>query len=206
MGLINTIMSILPLRKRSNQKSNIQLLRNEIEKLQKENKELKEKIIVFHERNNEKVPIKFFDENIEGEIVRNIREAKEELCIAAAWLTSNILINELSNIKSQGINIKIIISDDESNNQQKLLNVSNSLKTVVLPNRGRYKNYMHHKYCIIDNKRVIDGSYNWSNNAQYNLEHIIVIESKTVAKMFRDNFDKISSKQAYYLDSRMMIC
>ncbi|MFW2491525.1 phospholipase D-like domain-containing protein [Clostridium chromiireducens] len=57
---------------------------------------------------------------------------------------------------------------------------------------------MHNKYCIIDNKKVIDGSYNWSNNAKYNLEHVIVIESKTVAKMYKDNFDKIYNNPEYY--------
>lgn len=26
---------------------------------------------------------------------------------------------------------------------------------------------MHHKFCVIDLERVIDGSYNWTNNANY---------------------------------------
>jgi phosphatidylserine/phosphatidylglycerophosphate/cardiolipin synthase-like enzyme len=59
---------------------------------------------------------------------------------------------------------------------------------------------MHNKYCIIDNRKVIDGSYNWSKNAKYNLEHIIVIESITVAKMYRDSFNKIYNNPGYYKD------
>ncbi|WP_315081986.1 phospholipase D-like domain-containing protein [uncultured Clostridium sp.] len=57
---------------------------------------------------------------------------------------------------------------------------------------------MHNKYCIIDNEKVIDGSYNWSNNAKYNLEYIIVIESTVVAKMYKENFDKIYNNPKYY--------
>jgi hypothetical protein len=41
-------------------------------------------------------------------------------------------------------------------------------------------------HCIIDNKKVIDGSYNWSNNAKDNLEHLIIIESRNVAKMYNE--------------------
>lgn len=78
----------------------------------------------------------------------------------------------------------------------------NRLKTVIIPKRENWDshNLMHNKYCIIDNKKVIDGSYNWSNNAKYNLEHVIVIESRTVAKMYKDNFNTIYNNPEYYKD------
>lgn len=56
------------------------------------------------------------------------------------------------------------------------------------------KKTMHNKYCIIDNQRVIDGSYNWSYNAQFNEEHIVIIHSSEVAKMFKGNFDRLYKK------------
>lgn len=207
MGLFTWIRSKLPLRRNNDEESSIQALRKEIEKLQKENRSLKEKVITFPQKNNEKIPLKFFDENIEDVIIKNIHEAKEELCIAVAWFTSKTLMEELRSLKRQGVNVKVIISDHTSNfqnnNENKLINVCNRVKMVVIPKRGNrnYNNLMHNKYCIIDNKKVIDGSYNWSNNAKYNLEHVIVIESRTVAKMYKDNFDKIYNNPEYYKDS-----
>lgn len=50
---------------------------------------------------------------------------------------------------------------------------------------------MHNKYCIIDNNKVIDGSYNWSKSAIYNEEHIIIVESEIVAKLYKENFDRL---------------
>lgn len=50
---------------------------------------------------------------------------------------------------------------------------------------------MHNKYCIIDNKIVIDGSYNWSNSAKKNEEHIFVVESELVANLYKENFKRL---------------
>lgn len=204
MGLGIWLKSKLRLRRKNVEENTIQALRKEIDSLRKENRILKEKVIVFPKKSNEKIPIEFVDENIEKVIIENIRKAKTELCIAVAWFTSNTLMDELSNAKRRGLYIKIIISDDKKNNRNiyKLMSVCDMVKTVVIPKIGMkdYKNLMHNKYCIIDNTKVIDGSYNWSNNAKYNLEHVIVIESKTVAKMYKDNFDKIYNNPEYYRD------
>ena len=46
--------------------------------------------------------------------------------------------------------------------------------------------------------KVLLGATTNGKNATGNLEHIIVIEGKTVAKMFRDSFDKIYNNPHYY--------
>lgn len=209
MGLRAWIRSKLLLGKSNDEGIFIQALRKEIEKLKEENGILREKMIVSSQRNNESIPIKFYDENIEEVIIKNIREARKELCIAMAWFTSQNLMNELSSLKKRGVNIKVIISDAKANNKSKykLQNACNALKIAIMPKRSsknnnynKNDNLMHNKYCIIDNKKVIDGSYNWSNNAKYNLEHVIIIESENVAKMYKDSFDKIYNNQKYYND------
>lgn len=209
MGLRAWIRSKLLLGKSNDEGIFIQALRKENEKLKEENEILREKVIVSSQRNNESIPIKFYDENIEQVIIENIRETKKELSIAMAWFTSQNLMNELNSLKKRGVNIKVIISDAKTNNKNKykLQNACNALKIAVMPKRSsknnnynKNDNLMHNKYCIIDGKKVIDGSYNWSNNAKYNLEHIIIIESTTAAKMYKDSFDKIYNNPKYYND------
>lgn len=209
MGLFTWIISKLPLRKKNDEESIIQALRKEIENLRKENKGLKEKIIVLPQKNNEKIHLEFFDKNIETVIVENIREAKDEICIATAWFTSYALRDELSNLKRRGVVIKVVISNAGDNfkydNVNKLRNACNAMKIAVIPKNDneKYSGMMHNKYCIIDNRKVIDGSYNWSYNAKNNEEHIIVIESRNVAKIFKNNLDKIYNNPEYYKDSNI---
>lgn len=50
---------------------------------------------------------------------------------------------------------------------------------------------MHNKYCIIDGRLLITGSYNWSDNAELsNAENIIVIHDATTTAAFAADFTK----------------
>ena len=53
---------------------------------------------------------------------------------------------------------------------------------------------MHHKFCVIDLKKVIHGSYNWTTKAQYNNETITISEGRYLAEKFAKEFIKIKSE------------
>lgn len=152
--------------------------------------------IKYLEKQAESTSIQFYDYEIEGIIIENLQKAKSEICIAMAWLTSENIIKVLNELKTRGVDIKIII---DKNSKSRLRKSCSILKIADL-NRpdSKYDNYMHNKYCIIDNMKVIDGSYNWSENAKYNLEHIIVIEDESMARVYRSSFNKIFNNPRYY--------
>ena len=51
---------------------------------------------------------------------------------------------------------------------------------------------MHNKFCIIDKNIVLNGSYNWTDNAERNnLENIQVTYDDTLASKFLIQFDEI---------------
>ena len=192
MGLLNNILSkFLPIRD-----ERMLELGREIERLKAENEHLRESSIKVN--TNKEIPIKFYDENIEDIIIDTIRRAKNEICIAMAYFTSDILIDELYRAKDKGVNIKVIIDNNDKNINSKLriANVCSIFKIAKV--RPKYKNIMHNKYCIIDNKIVIDGSYNWSKTAKYNEEHIIIVEANEIAEMYMKNFNKIFNNSRYY--------
>ena len=53
---------------------------------------------------------------------------------------------------------------------------------------GKYQNIMHHKFCVIDLKTVIHGSYNWTNKARWNKETISIDISRELAEKFASEF------------------
>lgn len=153
------------------------------------------KRISYLEGQLEGIPIEFYDEEIEDRIIENLRTSKKEICIAMAWLTSENIMRVLNELKNRGVHIKIIVDNNQNNNKIRLWNPCSVLKMAQV---GGSSNFMHNKYCIIDNVKVIDGSYNWSKNAKHNLEHIIVIEDKNTAKKYKDAFNKIFNNPRYY--------
>ena len=158
--------------------------------------------IAYLEKQSSGISIQFYDDEIEDEIIRNLQEAKNEICIAMAWFTSKNIMKVLNELKNRGVDIKIIIDNNRingRNNNLRLWNSCNILKMVDVNRPGsKYNNYMHNKYCIIDDITVIDGSYNWSENAKYNLEHIIVIKDENTVKKYKQGFYKIFNNPRYY--------
>ena len=55
-----------------------------------------------------------------------------------------------------------------------------------------YRNLMHHKVIVIDNSRVIMGSYNFSRNAnRSNDENVLIIDNKDIAAEYLSEFKRL---------------
>jgi phosphatidylserine/phosphatidylglycerophosphate/cardiolipin synthase-like enzyme len=50
---------------------------------------------------------------------------------------------------------------------------------------------MHNKFCVIDLKTVIHGSYNWTKKAQYNHETLEIVNSYENAEKYAEQFLKL---------------
>ena len=95
------------------------------------------------------------------------------------------MYQELLKKKQNGIHIRLIISDEDSN--QNLLPGLN-----VVPRSGVWgTNRMHDKFCIVDLDYIMHGSYNWTKAANYNGETLVTTVDRDLVKKFTDEFLKI---------------
>lgn len=126
-------------------------------------------------------------------------ETNERVLIAVAWFTNINISNALIRLKDAEIDI--IVDDNKINrNSNAIKNLqNNSIKISFI--QDLQKNYysMHNKFCIIDNKTVLTGSYNWTNNANTNDENLAFISDKDIASSYNMEFSKIKNKK-YKID------
>ncbi len=141
--------------------------------------------------NSEEIKVNAVFDNIQAKILEEIDSAEFLIWVAVAWFTDEILFNSLVKKRQLGISVKIILIDDD-NNRSSSLDFS-GMPTKWLPPQGDYKNIMHHKFCVIDLKKVIHGSYNWTNKAKYNEENISVTEDRTSAEAFAKKFVQLAA-------------
>lgn len=138
-------------------------------------------------------------QDIEFHLIKHLSETKERVLIAVAWFTNINISNTLIGLKD--IDIDIVVDDNKINREstaiQNLLN--NSIKVSFI--KDLQKNYylMHNKFCVIDNKIVLTGSYNWTINANTNDENLAFIPDKDVATSYNMEFSKIKNKK-YKID------
>lgn len=127
-------------------------------------------------------------EEIRQTIIQAIRSAKYTIWVAVAWFTDEEIYKELLIKKEQGLNVRIITSDEESNSVL-LSRLEGNFDTKKYP-KVRF-NRLHSKFCIIDLEYVLHGSYNWSFNATGNVETLATALDKDFVNKFADEFVKL---------------
>ena len=143
----------------------------------------------------EDVEVKVAFENIQKNIIEEIRKAKYIIWVAVAWFTDEVLFDELIKKKEEGVNVQIIISDDEINRGSQL-KYEKYFETYRKKKFGLFgENILHNKFCVIDLHTVIHGSYNWSRKAQYNDENIDILRNTEHAKKYADRFKELKLKE-----------
>ncbi|GFI25064.1 hypothetical protein IMSAGC012_00170 [Lachnospiraceae bacterium] len=128
-------------------------------------------------------------------------DAQTDIKIAVAWLNFNMYRNIFETLLQRGVHLEIIINDD-------LINAKNDSCIHDLRQRGAFiykikmptlRKYMHEKFCIIDEEKVLNGSYNWSLNANKNFENLMITEKRLVVEKFIYEFETIKSLGAAYI-------
>ena len=139
---------------------------------------------------NDSLLIESTFDNIQMKIIEEINKAEFLIWIAVAWFTDEEIARVLYQKMKNGLDIKIIVNDDDINN----LEFYQYFNIYKFSPKNKYKNLMHNKFCIIDLKIVIHGSYNWTIKAKYNKENISITENRLQAEKFAREFIKILRK------------
>ena len=121
--------------------------------------------------------IKHHSQNIQNVILRELFTANQSIKIAVAWFTNDLLFQPLLLKLATGVKVDLILNKDEIN-----LSSSIDFNLFVKSGGNLYWNdtnrLMHEKFCIIDDRVVITGSYNWTNKAESNYESISVFTNE----------------------------
>lgn len=132
--------------------------------------------------------------NIRKEIIPLLDNAISEVLIAMAWFTSSEFFEALLDCRKRGVNVELVLLDNAINwmyyapDFNRLIEAGGMIR-VARADVGQ----MHHKFCVIDSKTVITGSYNWTYYAErYNKENIIITDESVIVHSFRTEFQQVA--------------
>jgi len=126
-------------------------------------------------------------DNIAKRIEEQINLAEDKIFIAVAWFTNKNLFQALCKKASEGVKVKLVISDNEIN-RNSAINHSD----IQIGKSKLYWIETHNKFCIIDDYVVITGSYNWSYKAENNLENINICSGDNdLVKQYKKELKRI---------------
>jgi phosphatidylserine/phosphatidylglycerophosphate/cardiolipin synthase-like enzyme len=145
-------------------------------------------------------------ENVETAVVAAMKGVKR-IRLAAMLVSEPNILEALLPFKTIGNDIEGVLDPNEmkqvmspSNSHSKLNPAlfwfaEGDKRFVAAPSHayhsGDSNDFMHNKLMILDDHRVITGSYNFSENAESNDENLLVVESRQVAAAYTRYFDAL---------------
>lgn len=128
---------------------------------------------------------------IKQRIISEITNANQSIYLAMAYFTDREIAMALVGAKNRNVEVDIILSSDIGNETVKLM-LKGANIAVHAFETGDSRGIMHHKFCLIDKKITINGSYNYSINASNNnVENIHISDDFSTYSQFLSEFDRL---------------
>lgn len=140
--------------------------------------------------------IKHVTYKIQNAIQMELFGAKKSIKIAVAWFTNELLLQPLVLKLQTGVSVEIILNDDTINKGgESSLDFTSFLEAGGILRWNTTKQLLHEKFCVIDDRIIISGSYNWTNKAEYNDEvETFYYDEQETCSFFNAQFQKLQQK------------
>ncbi|KAF9127843.1 hypothetical protein BGX30_014623 [Mortierella sp. GBA39] len=136
-------------------------------------------------------PIFFPSEESFKQLIKTLDGAKKSLDICVYTITDDHLANAIIRAHERGVKVRIISDSekaDDLGSDVNRLRDNNDIPTRV----DNSKSFMHHKFAVIDDQLVINGSYNWTKGARFdNRENLTLTNSPKAIQGFKGEFERL---------------
>jgi len=139
-----------------------------------------------------------FNEDCETVLISEVALARKEILVAIYSLTRRNINAALVNAVKRGVQVRLKYDarqeDLEAMKDAITYLKKHGIKCLHVKFADEH-GAMHNKFMVIDRKRVLTGSYNYTVPAStMNYENLVVIESSKIAEKFAGEFEKIKDK------------
>ena len=123
------------------------------------------------------------------EIVSAIDKSERYVYVAMYFFTSRPIAQAIINARERGVDVRVCLDDEQPHYEYS--------KSRYLENNNINVRYvggsgiMHNKFCVIDDRITITGSYNWTARADLeNDENVLFIESGEITRIYKEQFTR----------------
>jgi tetratricopeptide (TPR) repeat protein len=129
-------------------------------------------------------------QKIEQLLLVNLANTKSSLKIAVAWFTNPNLFDMVLQLVHNKIDVTVILSNEEINFVNPKINYDDFIAAGGKLFVGNSLRLMHNKFSIIDNKYLVNGSYNWTIKAEKsNFENVVLTDNLNLVSDFNLYFE-----------------
>jgi len=135
-------------------------------------------------------------DNCVNEILEFLDSAKKSINICIFTISDDRISRKIVDCMEKGVIVKVITDNDKQNDKGSDVNWLYDKGIEVKMDMSR--NHMHHKFAIVDNKKILTGSYNWTRSAaKYNHENFLITTDKKTVEKFSAEFEKLWNNMSW---------
>lgn len=111
-----------------------------------------------------------------------------DICVFT--ITCDEIANVILDLHRRGVRVRVISDDDQANSLGS--DISKFVSAGIPVKVDHSKTHMHHKFCVIDNRLLLTGSFNWTRQAVLgNQENVVVLDDPYLVGQFNQQFEKL---------------
>lgn len=130
--------------------------------------------------------------NIREGLLKEIETLSETLDLALYEITSADLVQALVRAKERGVRVRVVTDSKQARIKSSRVNLLIKRGISVKALGGKEKGSMNHRFAILDGKKVITGSHDWSEGSgRGDYESILIIQDNDLADSYRKEFERL---------------
>lgn len=128
--------------------------------------------------------------NLEDILVREIRSAKKEIT-GALYIVRGRVGEELVKARRRGVKVEVLVEEDNAYASFSFYPALQNEKMAMVDKKRRL---MHHKFLVMDGRKVVTGSYN-PGASPYQFNDLVLLDSKELAKNYLEEFAHLKNRK-----------
>lgn len=126
-------------------------------------------------------------------IVSELDDATATLDVCVFTITDDRISKAVLAAHRRNVCVRIVTDNDKSNDEGS--DIARLARAGIEVRVDRSPHHMHHKFAIVDGRRLINGSYNWTRSAaEHNQENVVVTDSRSLVRAFSTEFEGLWQK------------
>ena len=146
-------------------------------------------------------------------VLEEINGAQKTIDMAVyGWDKVEELEEAFKNAVKRGVKIRLVYDETSGGNSyyadtKNLIAIASEHKSDRIPYAGETDYIMHNKFLIIDNKKVLTGSMNYSKTgiSGFNSNNLIFINSTEIANLYTEEFEKMLNGKFHNTKSQSVL-
>lgn len=128
---------------------------------------------------------------LQARVGAEVRAARKSVRVAMFHFTSDRLVAALADRARSGVPVRVLLDARQSDDALLARLRAAGLDARRVSPKGDEQTRFHHKYCVLDDRIVLTGSYNWTvQGDQSNHENVVLLRDDAAARAFAENFDR----------------